>query len=379
MKNNTRIREEKNSSLRVVISGGGTGGHIYPALAIAQGLKEAAGADILYMGCPSSMESRLAAQAGLKFAPVEARALRGKSLKTLMALASNWRGAGQAKKLLKAYKPHLIIGTGGYGAAPVLFAGGGLGIPIIIHEQNAYPGLANRFLSRYADLVLLTFADAKEYFPKKTKFALTGLPVRKSIMEADKSQALEKLGLSPLKPVLLAAGGSQGSKSINSAVVGALPGLLEAGLQIILVCGEKNYTQINKDLKDKGILDQNGIVLVSYSDDMEILLAAADLALARAGASFIAELLIRGLPAILIPYPFAAANHQELNAQSLERAGAAILIKDNELSPQTLIKAVLPLIEDRKSLAKMAACSAGLAKPKALEDIISLALELAGR
>lgn len=376
MKNRAAPKQGQ-APLRVVVSGGGTGGHIYPALAIAQGLKEAAGGEILYMGGPHSLESRLAPQAGLEFAAVESRGLKGLSFATLGALLSHWRGMGQAKKILRNFAPHVVIGTGGYASVPTLFAAGRLGIPTLIHEQNAYPGLANRFLSRSADCLCLTFEGAQEHFPPRIKTIVTGLPVRKSILLAEKDQALANLGLSREKPVLLAYGGSQGARSINQALIPALPALLEAGAQIIHICGPSHYEDMQKALQDLGMLDREGLLLLSYSDSMENPLAAADLAIARAGASFIAELTVRGLPAVLVPYPYAAANHQALNARSLQKAGAALMIEDRALNAQSLLKAVLPLLEDRTGLKEMSARALSLAKPQALEDIVSLALELA--
>lgn len=365
--------------MKVIISGGGTGGHIYPALAIAQGLTERAQAEILYLGGKDSLESRLVALNGLNFAPVESAGLIRRFPDILTALAVNLRGIGQAKRIIKEFKPDLVIGTGGFAAAPVVYGASALGIPTLIHEQNAYPGQANRFLSSRVDRVCLSFEAAGKYFPKKARLIFTGLPVRKSIIEADSEYAKNKLGLDPSRPVFLVTGGSQGAKTINEAVIPAVSRLLAEGIQIIHLCGAKNQQGVAGRYEEQGLLDQRGLILLSYSDDMENILAAADLALARAGASFIAEALVRALPTVLVPYPYAAGNHQEENAKALMEQKAAVIIKDCDLNRDRLLETVLPILQDKNILKEMSANSQSLAKPQALDEIIKEALQLASR
>lgn len=366
--------------LKVVISGGGTGGHIYPALAIARGLAEQEGAEILYLGGRQSLESRLAQEAGFAFREIRSSGLQGNAFRKMKALYANYQGMKEAKRLLAEYRPQLAIGTGGYVGAPVLFAAAKLGIPTMIHEQNAFPGKANRLLGRYVDRICLTFEEARSYFPQPEKCVHTGLPVRQAILAATKEDGLAHFHLDGTRPVFLVTGGSQGAKTLNTALSAAIVELLQAGLQVIWITGPKNYAAIKQEWqKTKNLtkgLDPNGLVLIPYLNEMEKALAAADLVLGRAGASFIAEILVRGLPSVLVPYPFAAGNHQELNAASLVANGAALMIQDKDLTPQALLEAVLPLVGDRERLAKMAAAAKGMAAPKALDAILAQAVAL---
>ncbi|MEG1500705.1 MAG: undecaprenyldiphospho-muramoylpentapeptide beta-N-acetylglucosaminyltransferase [Clostridiales bacterium] len=379
---NNRKSEQKseqlpeNRKLKAVITGGGTGGHIYPALAIAQGLKEVMGAEILYLGGKDTMENRLAPLAGFKFSPVDCRGLQGLSWQSIKALYHNLKGQKEAKIILQAFTPDIVIGTGGYVAAPVVLAAAALGIPSMIHEQNAFPGKANRLLSRKVDRVCLTFTAAGKHFPAKSKMTLTGLPVRQEILLAQREASLQKLGLRDDKPVFLITGGSQGARTINDAVVPAMEELLAAGLQVVHITGPKNYASVRQKLAKTGVFDYKGLILLPYLDKIESALAAADLVLARAGASFLSEMLCRGLPGILIPYPYAAGNHQEENARSLQEAGAALIIKDNCLNKESLLAHVLFLLKDRQKLTEMSAAARALAMPDALDNILKIAEEL---
>lgn len=366
--------------LKVVVSGGGTGGHIYPALAIARGLAEQEGAEILYLGGHQSLESRLVREAGFAFREIHSSGLTGNAFSKMKALNINYQGMKEATRLLAEYQPQLAIGTGGYVGAPVLFAAAKLGIPTMIHEQNAFPGKANRLLGRYVDRICLTFEEARGYFPKPEKCVYTGLPVRQAILAATKEDGLAHFHLNGKQPVFLVTGGSQGAKTLNTTLAATILELLQAGLQIIWITGPKNHAAIEQEWqktqnRTKG-LDPNGLVLIPYLNEMEKALAAADLVLGRAGASFIAEILVRGLPSVLVPYPFAVGNHQELNAMSLVTNGAALMIRDKDLTPQTLLEAVLPLVEDRERLAKMSAAARGMAAPKALDAILDQAISL---
>lgn len=364
------------NEMRIVVSGGGTGGHIYPALAIAKGLQDAVGADILYVGGYDSLEARLSKQAGYRFLPVKAAAVSGRSLKAVSALYKNWQGVKEARKILSDYKPHLVIGTGGYAEFPVVFAAAGMDIPTLLHEQNAYPGLANRFLSKRVELVCLTFDSARKYFDKNTKLFLTGLPVRKEIMDEHRETGFEFFGLDDKKPVFLIVGGSQGAKALNDSTAEIWGKLLNLGIQIIHITGPNNYEDMKNRAAEAGIYSSSGLVLLPYLDRMEKGLACADLVLSRSGASFLAELVSRGLPAILVPYPFAAANHQYKNACSLEQAGAAVVIENSVLTGQLLYDTVVALIHNKERLIKMAAASAGMGTPNALANIVGLAQKL---
>ncbi|MGI5892437.1 MAG: undecaprenyldiphospho-muramoylpentapeptide beta-N-acetylglucosaminyltransferase [Bacillota bacterium] len=364
--------------LRVVITGGGTGGHIYPALAIAAGLFAKAEAQILYIGGRDSLESKLATQAGWDFRAIETSPLHRKSLVLLKDLAANKRGMKQAQKFLLDYQPHLAIGTGGYASWPVMKAALKLGIPTMIHEQNAVPGLSNKMLAKKVDIICLNFNCAKELFSarQRDKIYTTGLPIRPQIMHVDKQKARDLLKIKSSQPVFLVTGGSQGAQAINNAVAEAWLDLLGGGLQIIHISGAKNYDEVMRKAKAQGLDQSPQLRIIPYLEHMEYGLALADLVLGRAGASFLSEILCLGIPSILAPYPYAAANHQLLNAQAVEKAGGAIIIEDKDLHGKSVADAVLNLFADKERMLKMSACASGLGKPQALDNIIEIALKL---
>lgn len=369
------------NGLRFVVTGGGTGGHIYPALAIAGGLAQTVGAEILYMGGKNSLEERLAAKAGFKFAGVETCPLHRKSPAIFKDLAANRRGSKEAVEILRRFDPQVVIGTGGYASWPVIKAAVKLGLCTMIHEQNAAPGLSNRNLAKGADKICLTFAAAGELFPARHrhKIEITGLPVRPSIIEAQRAAARRFWQIGPSERILLVTGGSQGAAAINAAMAEAWRPLLADGLFIIHITGENKYEDMQKAAQEQGLGNEPRLRLLPYLHEMEKGLAAADLVVGRAGASFLAEILYLGLPSILVPYPYAAANHQLLNAEAVEKVGGALLIEDKDLSGQSLTQAVRNLFADQEKMLKMSAAASGLGKPRALQHIIDIALRLAKR
>ncbi len=370
--------------MRVVVSGGGTGGHIYPALAIARALQEKADAKILYMGSKerngeASLEQRLATFAGFTFTGVSACGLHRKSPLIVRDLQTNYRGMLEAKAVLQKFLPHIVIGTGGYGAAPVLKAATKLNIPILIHEQNAYPGITNRYLAPQAALVCLTFEAAKEYFSPKSKFVLTGLPVRQEIITANRAEAYSYFGLNPDKTTLLVTGGSQGATVINEAMLDSYGKMIKCGAQIIHLTGPEHFSAIQERLEQEGLWGHKSLVIFDYLERMDLAIAIADLVVSRAGASFLAEIMCQGVGAVLVPYPFAAGNHQMLNAQAMADAGAAVIIPNQDLNSQRLLAEVIPLIEtkaNQKRLAMSAAAKA-MAHTDAAEKIADLAIQIA--
>ena len=354
--------------MRAIISGGGTGGHIYPALAIAEELR-ARGDEILYMGGADSIEEELARGHGFAFASVATSPLHRNLLKIARDLAANYRGLREAKKIISAFAPDVAIGTGGFVTAPVLAAAQSLHIPTMIHEQNAFPGLANRRLAQKADAVCLTFAPAQKYFPHQEKIHYTGLPVRQRIIEA-KNESLKAEayhffaipdGQSDI-PTLLITGGSQGAQSLNEAAHAAYAGLLDAGYRIIHLCGKKNYFS----MKQKAPQHQR-LILLPYLEQMEYGLAVADLALARAGASFLAE----------VPYPYATNDHQAANAHVFSEEDAAVVIKDADLNGERLLQTVVALFNNPVRLERMQAGALTLAKTAAAADIADVAYHIA--
>jgi len=362
--------------LRIVVSGGGTGGHIYPALAIAQGLMDAAPTQILYMGSQNSMEERLCHEVGLPFFAIEAKGLR-RSLKAIGDLCVNYRGMRQARKKIKEFTPDLVIGTGGFASAPVVHAASQLKIPTMIHEQNAYPGVANRFLAQDAAAVCLTFEAAAENFHART-ILLTGLPVRKSILETSREAARVYFSLDDTKPVLLVCGGSQGARTLNRALEKSWQPILAAGWRIIHITGKKNYQEVCQAADKKGLDLKSGLIILPYLDKMEYGLAIADLVVGRAGASFLAEVMCKGIPSVLVPYPHASGNHQMMNARAMEENGAAVLIANALCNGETLTKTLMGLFADQEKREHMSQAALKMAKPEALDNLVEIALRLTG-
>lgn len=360
--------------MNFVVAGGGTGGHIYPALAIAGGLTERfPKAQVVYIGGQRGLETSIVGKTNLPFYTVASRGLSRKNpLHAAMALVETTIGVWQARCLLKRLQPVAVIGTGGFVCAPVMAAALSLGMATAIHEQNAFPGIANRLLAPYVDKVLLTFEDAEKHLRAK-KIVVTGLPVRREILHATRMAGRAFFGIDQEKFVLLATGGSRGARQINQALVElALRWAGRSDCHIIHVTGQNNYEDVKQQLEAGGIDLENcgNITTMPYLDRMDLALAAADLCLGRAGAAFLAEMTVRGLPGILVPYPFAAENHQEANARSLEVAGAASVILDNDLNGKVLIEVVEDLRLKKDVLDKMGQRAAQMAKPQALDKIV---------
>lgn len=357
-----------------VVTGGGTGGHIYPALAIARGLQDRFGSKVFYIGGTLGLEAEIIPAEGFPFRGIPLAGLkRGLSPSNILAIWLAGAGILKAYRYLKQIRPAVVVGTGGYVCGPVVLAAALSGIPTMIHEQNALPGITNRILSRFVGGVALTFEDSRKYFPLRNFVKVTGLPVRKDIFSKSKKQAREKLGLPPNGMLILSFGGSQGARSINNAMRLALKHF--SGRKDIFffhVAGPNNYDKFLNDLKEKGInMDNCGnITITSYMHDMPSVLAAADLLISRAGATTLAEMTAVGLPAILVPYPYAAENHQEYNARSVEKRGAAVVVKDSNLSGDFLVTQIEKLISCPQVLEEMTKASKELGRPDAVDGIL---------
>lgn len=357
---------------KAVITGGGTGGHIYPALSVAKKLIEKEW-DILYIGSRQGMEKEIIKRENIDFRSISVAPFpRRFSISLLKAVFVSMGGFGQSLKLLRSYKPQIVLGTGGFVAGPVVLAGSLLGAKTIIHEQNVFPGFTNRLLSRRADKVALNFGEAVEYFPGelKTKAVVTGNPVREKIRKAKRSEGIKKLGLKKQKTTLLVLGGSQGSESINQAMDRVCRyASEEKGLQIIYITGKNKYSAVKERLGS--IWERNSdLHLKPYLHNIEWAYAAADLMVSRAGATVLAEITVQGLPAILIPYPHASGDHQSYNAQLLAGEGAAVVIPDEKLSGEILLKEIKKITSKPGHLQKMAENSKKMGYPEALNNIV---------
>jgi len=362
--------------LKVLMAGGGTAGHINPGLAIANYLKQKhPDAQIKFVGTERGLETRLVTREGYELELIKVRGFKRKlSFDTIIAIKELFQGMVEARKIIKIYKPDIVIGTGGYVCGPVLFNAAMMKIPTLIHEQNAYPGVTNKILSRYADAVAISFKESEKYFKSAKKIALTGNPVRDEILHTDKVSARKRLGISSNSRVVVVVGGSRGAQNINNSVVDMLKKYYNSNdFNIIFATGEAQYDRTMESL-GKDIAPT--VEVVPYIYNAADVYAAADLMVCRAGAITLSELTAMGIPAILIPSPFVTANHQEYNARSLEKNGAAVVILEKELSGNVLYNQIMSLLKNREQLSRMASNSKKMGITNATEKIYSMIREV---
>lgn len=355
--------------MRVLIAGGGTGGHIFMGVALARELvRRDPATELLFVGGRRGLDARIIPQQGFKLELIDVEGLKGMSWKRLlMSLKLLPKSLWQSWRLIGRFRPDLAIGLGGYSSGPVLLAAALRGVPALIVEPNAVPGFTNRLLARFVDEAAVAFAEARQYLGGKG--VETGVPVRPEFFSTARREPGEKFSL-------LAYGGSQGSHSINMALCGALP-LLKPHrdrLAITHQTGEADFELVARAYRSAGFTAD----VRPFIDNMAEALAQADLVISRAGAATIAELTAAGKAAILVPFPGATDQHQRRNAQTLAARGAAIVIDQSKLSGARLAREILALMDDRERLAKMQEASARLARPNAAARIIDLALRLAG-
>ncbi|MDI6731035.1 MAG: undecaprenyldiphospho-muramoylpentapeptide beta-N-acetylglucosaminyltransferase [Candidatus Margulisbacteria bacterium] len=350
--------------MKIVIAAGGTGGHIYPGIAIAEEIRRRnPQAEILFIGSREGLEKDIIPREGYKLTLIAARALLRKlSYKSVTAPFVCFIGFLQSLAVLIKFRPSTIFATGGYVCLPVIAAAKILGIKIIIHEQNVIPGMVNKICSRFSYKTLLTFPESLHYI----KGEVVGDPVRQAIKSMDRKLAREKLGLLEEKTTVLIMGGSQGSKKLNEIVISAAERIPE-GFEFIHIIGNRDFPWVNNYLKGKKVINYRALPYV-YAE-MSLLLAAADLVVSRAGATAISELLIRGLPMILIPFPFASDNHQLFNAKAVAVNGAAIVVDEKDFSSDKLLSL---LTTNSMDYVKMKTASFSLARPMAAERIVDI-------
>lgn len=366
--------------MKFIVTGGGTGGHVYPAIAIAGGLQQLQpGVRILYIGTNRGLEADVVPKAGLPLVTINVQGLERKRIwKNISGMGRIVYGFWEAWSHIKRFKPAAVIGTGGYVSGPVCLAAALQGIPVVLHEQNAYPGITNRLLSLKARIVCLTFPEAAKNFPRKARLVTTGLPVRREIIEADRSVSRQQLKLAENEIFIVVTGGSQGARSINQAM---LPVYQEyagkKGVRILHITGRRDFQAYLNQVQGLGInLAKCGnITIEPYIYKMEQVLSAADLVVGRAGASLLSEILVKSLPSILIPYPHAAGNHQEHNARAVAGQKAAVVVLDKELKVGRLKETIKKLLSDSECLRSMAAAAGRLSRPNALEEIVQVILK----
>ncbi len=379
-----RIATRGEQRLRVLVSGGGTGGHIYPALAVARELQSRFSADILYIGDEDGLETRIVPEAGFKLVTIRAgRLQRHWSARTVRDLVRVPVGFLEARGHVRAFAPHAAFTSGGYVAVPAGFAVRRLGAPLLIHQQDVLPNLANRLLRPMATRISVSFEDSLRYFPK-AKTCVVGNPVRKEIIAiagTDLRVHKRALGFSPAFQMLVVTGGSQGSRHLNQAIVETLPQLLER-YQVLHISGERIHDETAAAaMEQMRELPEHVAAryrIVPYLDDeMPVALAAADLVIARAGAATLAELAILGKPSILVPLmPGLGGSPQEANAQMFARHGAARVILDAHLSGPRLFEEVAQIFADPQTRVQLGLSAHALAMPDATRDLAASVVNL---
>ncbi len=363
--------------MRVIIAAGGTGGHLYPGVALAREFeRQRPGSEAIFVGTTRGLETKVVPKEGFELITVAARGVMGKGTGgAVQGLAMVPLGVAQCLAVCRKRRPDLAIGVGGYTSPPLILAAFLLGIKRVIVEPNVHPGVANRALSPIANLIFVSFADTASYFGS-AKTRIVGTPIRREFLEVPAGDS-EAKGLT-----VLVLGGSQGARSINRAMVVALPALIAAhpGLRVIHQTGERDYEDVASAYRSYRTANQSPaqIEAVPFLYDMPRRFRQADLIISRSGATTVAEITACGKPAILVPFPHAVHGHQEWNARVLERAGAAQVIVDARLSGEALANAVSALLARPDRLREMARCSKSLGQADAAERIVSACRELVG-
>jgi UDP-N-acetylglucosamine--N-acetylmuramyl-(pentapeptide) pyrophosphoryl-undecaprenol N-acetylglucosamine transferase len=337
--------------MRIVLSGGGTGGHVYPALAIAeQILKEYPEAQFLYIGTDSGLEKEIVAKSKLplRFESIHITGFRRKlSLDNLKTVVRFYRGTARSKQLLKQFKPDIVVGTGGYVCGPVVYAAAKLGIPTVIHEQNVLPGLTNRFLSRYASTIAVSFKGSESKFPHAKHVVFTGNPRATTVVHADAAKGRASFGLSAGDKLVVIVGGSRGARAINTIMVDIVPFLSRLpDVHFVCVTGDAQYEATLQQINAQQSPHTPRYHVVPYVHNMHEVLAATSLIVNRAGASFLAEITALGIPSILIPSPNVTNNHQEANARWLEQENAAEVVLEKDLTGERIFALIEKIISD---------------------------------
>ena len=357
--------------MKVLLAGGGTGGHVYPAIAIANKIKEHnPDCEILFVGSKKGIESEIVSKAGFELKTVTVQGFKRKiDLDNIKRVFKLCKGLEQSRRIVKKYKPDIVIGTGGYVSGPVLFNAAMNKRVTIVHEQNSFPGVTNKILSKVATKVLTSFEDSHKRFPEASqdKLVLTGNPVRKEILNSRKFIARKNLGISEDKKMVLCYGGSGGSEEINDAMRLVIENMVKEDVAFIFATGKVYYDEFIETIKDIELKPYQRVM--PYLDNMADGLAASDIVIGSAGAISLAEITALGKPSIIIPKAYTAENHQEYNAKSIESQGAGIAILEKDLTPQSLNEAVFKLLGDKELLIDMANNAKKIGKPEAIDLI----------
>ena len=362
---------QKSKSLRLIVSGGGTGGHIFPAIAIADAFKRRhPDAEILFVGAKGRMEMERVPQAGY---PIEGLWISGfkreLSLDNLSFPFKLISSLCKAKRILKKFKPDVVVGVGGFASGPTMRKATSLGIPVVIQEQNSYPGVTNKIVAPKAAKICVAYENMDRWFPKD-KIVFTGNPLRNNVVSVDckREEGARFFGLDPNKPIILLVGGSQGALGINKGISAKLSMFKDVDYQLIWQTGKHYIEQAQNEIKELGLEDK--VKPTVFIDRMDLAYGCADVVISRAGAMSISELSIVKKAVVFVPLPTAAEDHQTKNAQSLVDKDAAIMVKNSETS-EKLIPTVFELLTDKEKICKMQENIAIFARPNAAEDIVN--------
>lgn len=365
--------------MRVIFTGGGTGGHIYPIMAIIERLKErniCQNDEILFVGTKKGLESRIVPAAGVNFKTIEIQGFNRKHLlKNFKTIELFLKATKEARKILENFQPDLVLGTGGYVSGALVYEAAKMHIPTMIHESNSVVGLANKFLGHYVDRICYSFEDAAKQFSEKKKLVKTGNPRSQQVLSLKRQNIdLAEWGFKKEIPTVLVFGGSRGALAINKIMLQTLRQLEKKPYQIIWATGTFYYDAIEKKLAD--IKLNNNIKVMPYIKDMPALLPAMSCVVARSGATSIAEFTALGVPAILIPSPNVTHNHQMKNALDLEKAGAALVLPEDDLNPNNFVATIDHILLDQKYCTKMSQASKQLGVPDASDEVIKVMQEI---
>jgi UDP-N-acetylglucosamine--N-acetylmuramyl-(pentapeptide) pyrophosphoryl-undecaprenol N-acetylglucosamine transferase len=353
--------------IKVVFTGGKTGGHIFPAIAMATEFRRRhPRSRIVFVGTKDGMEARVMPRYGFELLYIPARGLARRShLANLMLgyylLAGLWR----SWRILNSEKPQLVVGTGGYVSFPVVMLAGLMKVPTMIQEQNSYPGISTRLLAHFADRVCLSYADSAGYFPAGNKFRVIGNPVRPDVTEGNRGEALGAFGLDQNKKTIFVFGGSQGARAINRVLLECLDSF-KPEWQILWQTGECDLAEVSQKTMGRPVK----CAVYPFIQDMKSAYAAADLVVSRSGALTLAEITACGKPSILIPFPFATADHQKHNARALQKEGAASVILERDLTGERLCAEISSLLSDQERLESMSHASKRLGRPNAASCLV---------
>lgn len=371
------MNNKENNGLRIIVSGGGTGGHIFPAISIANAIKaEHPEAEILFVGAEGRMEMQRVPAAGYEIKGLPICGFDRKNLlKNVVVLYKIWKSQRMAAKIIKEFKPMAVVGVGGYASGPTLNKAASMGIPCLIQEQNSYAGVTNKLLAKKAQKICVAYEGMERFFPAE-KIMLTGNPVRQALLETTitKEEALKSFGLDPTRKTVLLVGGSLGARTINESVLSHLKEIETTDLQFIWQTGKYYSAEIAKKLQELG--QPKNIVVTDFVSDMGAAYKAADLVISRAGASSISEFCLIGKPVILVPSPNVAEDHQTKNAMALVNRGAALFVSDAE-APEKLISLAIATVGDEEKLKSLSENILKMALPNSAEIIAKEVIKLA--